>query len=153
MARKQIPKIEELSGDSKKLFDILNREADLPAILVGASFLDTTLSSNLEKKFIESSISQKLLDSNSAALGAFVARADICYVLGIIDKPMYQDLITITEIRNEAAHHHLELSFDTESIADKCSSLSYVSTLKQGKTEEPLEMDEYMTTARAQFML
>lgn len=153
MVKRSIPKIEQLSKEIQELYDVLNEEGDLPVILVGASFLDASLSSILETKFISSSVAGKILDSRGGALGSFSARADVCYLLGLIDKPLYSDLLKIAEIRNEIAHHHLALSFAADSVKKMCEELSYVSTLTAGKTNEPLGMEEYIVGPRNQFFM
>lgn len=109
-------KIEQLSSETQKLFDVLNKDDDLSVIIVGSSFIDTVLTSILEKKFIKSSITNKMLDSKGGALGTFIARADACYILGLIRKPLYKDLIKIAEVRNEVAHYRLALNFESERV-------------------------------------
>jgi DNA-binding MltR family transcriptional regulator len=137
----------------KVLLDVLNNENDLSVILVGTSFLDASLSSILERKFICSKVASKVLDSRKGALGSFAARADICYLLGVIGKALYGDLLKIGEIRNEIAHHHLSLSFNKEILKKKCNELSYVQSLKQGNSNELLGLSQYMVSARNQFVL
>lgn len=146
MGKRIIPQIEELSLESQKLFDALNNESDLSVILLGGSFLDASLSSILERKLIKSSVSKKMLDSRWGALGSFATRADACYVLRLINKVLHDDLLKIAEIRNEIAHYHLALGFDSETVTEKCASLSYVKSLNLG-------LDRYMGGARNQFVL
>jgi|WetSurMetagenome_2_1015567.scaffolds.fasta_scaffold597399_1 DNA-binding MltR family transcriptional regulator len=153
MAARIIPQIEQLSSESHQLLNVLNSSQDLSVILVGTSFLDTCLSSILGRTFIQSSVSKKLLDSRRGVLGTFAVRADTCYVLGLIKKPLYKDLLKIAEIRNEIAHYHLELGFDSETVKKLCGELSYVWSLKQGSTDQPLGLAELMVGARNQFVL
>ncbi|MCG8343664.1 MAG: MltR family transcriptional regulator [Chlorobiales bacterium] len=149
MHKRQLPPIERLSKETQHLFNVLNEEKDLSVILVASSFLDACLGSILKRKLKRSSISEKLLDSS----GVLSARADLSYTLNLISKPLYQDLIKIAEIRNEIAHHHLALSFETESIMSKCSQLSYVSSLKNGNTGDSLDMEQWMIEPRNQFVM
>jgi mannitol operon repressor len=123
MSKKRTPRIEQLSSESKELLDVLNNEQDLSVILIGASFLDTILSSILERKFLQSSVSINLLKAGIGALGSFAARADICYVLKLIEKSLYNDLRKIAQIRNEIAHYHLALNFDAENVNKLCGEL------------------------------
>ena len=134
--------IDQLSKESRHLFDVINNEKDLPVIVVSTSFIDACLGSILSKKFINSSVSEKILDPRGGAIGNYSARADLCYALGLIQKNLYKDLTKISEIRNEIAHYHLTLSFDSESITKLCSELSYLKSLKQGNTDEPLGAQE-----------
>ncbi len=153
MPKRDILPIEHLSGDIQKLLDVLNKEPDLSAILVATSYIDACLGSILERKFIESSISRQLLDGRSGALGTFAARSDICYVLGLIDKSLYKDLIKIAEIRNEVAHHHLALDFNFPSVEKLCGELAYVKSLKDGNSGKPLGLEKHMQGARSQFVM
>ncbi len=153
MSSKVIPQIEQLSKETRGLLDVLNNASDLSVILVGTSFLNASLSSILERKFIKSSVAKNVLDSRRGALGSFVARADACYVLGLINKSLYSDLLKIGEIRNEIAHHHLALNFEAANVQKMCAELSYVGSLTQGAADEPLGLGEYMVGARNQFVL
>lgn len=138
MSKRKILPIEQLSAESQQWFDVLNDESDLAVILVASSFLDACLGSILNRKLIDSSVSKKLLDPRNGALGTYSSRADACYALGLIQKSLYKDLQKIAEIRNEIAHYHLALSFESETIQKMCTQLSYVTSLKNGNSNEPL---------------
>ena len=152
MPKRELPPIERLSKEAQELFDVLNKEQDLAMILVASSFLDACLGSILGRKLKRGSVSEKLLDVRGI-LGTYSSRADMCYALDLIPKPLYQDLITIAEIRNEIAHHHLALSFASQSIESKCAKLSYVASLKNENTDESLGMERWMTGPRNQFVM
>lgn len=143
MSRKAKIPTEQLSEDTKKLIEVLNNEADLSVILIATSFLDSCLKSILENKLIESTVTDKLL-WHTGALGNLSARADLCYVLGLISKKWYRDLCTFGEIRNLVAHDHLQQSFQTPEIASKCMNLSTQSFSFQG---ERLSPRDYFTTS------
>jgi DNA-binding MltR family transcriptional regulator len=153
LAKRRPPPVEQLSSEVQELFDVLNNERDIAVILIGTSFLDACLASILHRKFIESTISDKLLDLGAGALGSIAPRADLCYVLEFIDKPLYQDLCTISQIRNEVAHHHLALSFGAESVQALCTKLRYVASLQDAGTGQPLSLVDWMIDARSQFVL
>ena len=87
-------------------------------MLIAASFLDACLGSILKNKLIDSCVSKELLGSRGI-LGSFSSRTDVCYALGLFHKLLYKDLRKIAEIRNEFAHYHLELSFESEEIEKK----------------------------------
>ncbi|MFM1897357.1 MAG: hypothetical protein RLZZ385_2431 [Pseudomonadota bacterium] len=153
MAKRSIIPIKVLSSESKALYDALNEGNDVTAVLVASGFLDACLGSLLETQLLKSKVSEKLLNSNSGVLGTYVSRADLCYALGVIPKPMYKDLVKIAEIRNEFAHSHMELRFHTERISKLCSELTYVSTLKNGNSEEPLIDEKLVSGPRNKFMI
>jgi DNA-binding MltR family transcriptional regulator len=148
MVKRQLVPLEILSEDSQKFFNFLNASSDLGAILVAASYLDASLAGLLHKFLIESTISDKLL-AVRGPLGTLVARADAAYALGLISKGMYKCLITIAEIRNECAHHHLELTFEDPKIKEHCEGLNYLKVLFNDLG--PLE--QFTKTARARFTL
>jgi DNA-binding MltR family transcriptional regulator len=153
MAKKLIPQIEKLSAESKELFGVLNEGEDLSVILVATSFLDLSLASILKRRLLDNSATVRLLDSRTGALGSFVMRADACYALGLLEKPIYKDLLKIAEIRNMIAHHHLALSFQAEDVAKLCKELGYVSSIKNASNGEPLLSVRFMDTPRNQFVL
>ena len=153
MTKRTIIPVENLSKDVQKLFDVMNSEGDLATILVATSYIDATLGSILKRKLIKSSVSKKLLNTQGGAIGTFSTRADMCYVLELIKKPLYQDLITISKIRNEVAHHHLELDFKNKELESLCNKLSYVTTLKDGNSDNPLIKEEWLDGARNQFTI
>lgn len=130
MPKRELPKIEGLTKDIQQLFGVLNSESDLAAVLVASGYLDACLGALLESFLRESSISSKLLDARSGALGSFAARADTCYCLGLIPKAVYQDLVVVAEIRNEFAHHHLALNFKTETVIAGCEKLKHAASLR-----------------------
>ena len=107
MTKKTILPVENLSDDTQKFFDVLSAESDLAVILIAASYLDAALASILQRFLLPGSTAERLLNARGGALGSFGIRSDICYALGFISKPLYQDLIRIAEMRNICAHHHL----------------------------------------------
>lgn len=115
--------MEKLGEESQQLFDVLNEESDLAAILIGTSFIDACLRLMLEKKLIKSTVTDALL-SHNGRLGSMKARTDMCYVMALISKGTYLDLVTLGQIRNKIAHHHLWQDFGTPEIAELCSTLS-----------------------------
>ena len=114
---------QQLSSDTTKLFAVLNNESDLAVILISSSFIDACLLSLLEKKLLKSNTTDRLL-GNSGILGSLRSRADLCYVLGLLPKQHYNDIVEIAEIRNRVAHHHLNLSFEDVEINTRVSKLS-----------------------------
>ena len=113
---------EQLSEQTAKLYEVLNQEKDLAAILIGTGFVDACLKSLLEAQFLDGSTSENLLQP-SGALGSFRARADLCYVLSLVPKSHHKDLVILGEIRNRVAHHHLDIDFSDAILLDKVGGL------------------------------
>jgi DNA-binding MltR family transcriptional regulator len=151
MTKKHIPQIEQLSTETKELFNVLNDSDDLSVILVASSFLDLSLASILKRRLLDNSATDRLLDSRNGALGSFSARADACYALGLVAKPIYKDLLKIAEIRNMIAHHHLALSFQAKDITKLCKELGYVASIKNDSNGKVLL--SLMNTSRSQFVV
>jgi DNA-binding MltR family transcriptional regulator len=156
MKRWQPLKLEDLSEDTRKVYDILNRESDFACVLIGTSYLAELLASAINVSFIESSVSEKLLDPQRGAVGGFATRADLAYCLGLISKNVYQDLIRVAEIRNMFAHKHLALDFGDSTIRKTCEELQAWRFVLLGEKEEvPAEPSpkQIQMRARNQFKL
>jgi DNA-binding MltR family transcriptional regulator len=152
--RKALP-VEQLTADAQRLFDVLNKEADLPCVVVGAAFLDASLKALLAKKLLKSVTADKLLDE-SGPLGNFAARADLAYCLGLVKKQRYQDLSCVAQIRNQFAHKHLQLDFADPAVRDLCAKLNEWKVILHGEKVEPTSepIPKQLTTiARNQFNL
>jgi DNA-binding MltR family transcriptional regulator len=126
--RKPFP-AETLSEDSQRLLDVLNNEADLPAVLVASSYLDECLASLLHRFFVESKTADSLLSPVSGPIGTYAARADLAYVLGLVNEYAFRDLKTIGTIRNAFAHSHLAVTFADQAVTDLALQLDYLSVL------------------------
>lgn len=144
--------VEQLSEDTKHLMDVLNSQADLACVVVGAAFLDTALKTLLSEKLLKSSVTDKLLDDRGA-LGSFSARADLAYCLGIVRKHHYNDLRLVMEIRNQFAHTHLHLAFDDSTVQEKCDRLNEWKVFFHGEKQEPTPEQLSTRAARNKFTL
>ena len=148
MSRWKPINIEELSDDTKKVFDVFNDESDIACVLIGTSYLSELLANIIEVSFIDTSISGKLLDPQCGVIGQFSVRADLAYCLGLINKSFYQDLRTVAAIRNIFAHKHLTLDFSDETVRNKCGELKAWRIL-QSCEEEDAELSEKQLRVQA----
>ena len=153
MTRRSLVPVEGLSKDGQSVYDVLNDEPDLSAVLVGTSYVDACLGALLEGFFLKGSVASELLDAKGGALGSFKSRSDACYCLGLIDKRMYQDLLVFAEIRNQFTHHHLALNFAIPEVTEQCEKLAYVAGLKDGGSGEQLLNSKLLSTPRNKFVL
>jgi DNA-binding MltR family transcriptional regulator len=100
--------------------------------------------------FIETRISEKILDPQRGAIGGFASRADLAYCLGLIGKNDYQDLIKVAEIRIFFAHKHLALDFGDTTVREGCEGLQAWRVLLLGEEEElPIEITQEQMRVRA----
>jgi hypothetical protein len=121
--RTKIPNVDQLSAESKALYDAINDERELTCVLIASSYLDQCVASLLERFLISGDTTKALLAANGGALGNFSDRTDAAYCLGLIPKGIYQNLRKVAEIRNRFAHSYLSLSFDDPEIINLCHSL------------------------------
>ena len=108
-------------------------ETDRACAVLGAALLDARLESLYERRLRDSR--EELLSSNGP-LGAFSARIRVARALAWISEDVRYDLDQIRSIRNEFAHNFdHELSFATQSIADRCRTLRVAKVLIEANEE------------------
>lgn len=141
-------RVEDLSGESKRIFDVLNEEIDLAVALIGTSFLSACLEKIIFLSFSNrGSTATEILDPNKGCLGSFVNRARLLYCLGHIGKPRFQDLEIIGQIRNRFAHEHLQVTFEDPKVAAFCKRL------KVPDWSSGMKSEEYLQYPRRRFVL
>ena len=102
----------------------LDEETDRGCALMAAAFLDTELSSLLKRRFVDDPRPVADLLRSSGPLGTFSSRIDLAYLLGLIGARVKRDLHLIRKIRNDFAHVHEPLSFESTNIRNRCSELA-----------------------------
>ena len=103
----------------------LTKESDRGCALFAAAFLDKALSDLLYLSLVTDKRIEKDLFEGTAPLSSFSARIKLAFYLGKISKECRADLDTIRSIRNEFAHHAELVSFDSQSVADRCRNLQF----------------------------
>jgi len=66
---------------------------------------------------------KKVFDGNGP-LSTFSSKIDLCYRLGLISKDEYRVMHVVRSIRNQFAHKLGGVAFSSQSIADRCKSIS-----------------------------
>ncbi|WP_157906398.1 MltR family transcriptional regulator [Sorangium cellulosum] len=124
------------------LFNLLTGESDRGTVLVAGEACSELLASMLERLFIEHPDVQELLGGASGVLGTFSARTRVCFALGLISKDERDDLQTIREMRNDAAHFRdgNVFSFAHDRTCDRCRSLRAKSPSYMARVETELGM-------------
>jgi len=111
--------------------EMMAKESDRACALLGAALLDAKLESIFRQSL--KSYEKELLDNFSSPLSTFSARIVLARALNWIDDATYHDLNKVRSIRNEFAHSFdHELSFDNQSISDRCSMLKIVQAYLDG---------------------
>jgi len=104
---------------------VLTTESDRGCALFAAAYLDTSLSNLLYLSFVENQKIENELFEGTAPLSSFSSRIRLAYYLGKISAECRRDLDTIRGIRNDFAHDVRLISFETQSIADRCRNLGF----------------------------
>jgi len=135
----EILDLKNLSEETKRFLEILNSGTDLACVLIGTNFLDVCLHDMLSLSLKKGETTNQILNHNKGFIGSFRNRSDLCYCMDLIDKKIYQDLIKISEIRNEVAHSHILNVFKNENISKKCEDLTYWKILNYESTKRLFE--------------
>jgi DNA-binding MltR family transcriptional regulator len=121
--KKQFLNIPDLSADSRRFIEDLQKETDRGAALIGAAFLDNVLESMLRAYFVDDKkVVNELLNSNNL-LGTLSVKGKLAYCLGLIGRENYRDINVIRKIRNEFAHVDKPVSFNMPEVKDLCQGL------------------------------
>jgi len=103
----------------------LAKESDRGCALFAAAYLDKALADLLKSFLVKhKKLDEEMFGSQSPA-GSFSSRIKLAYYLGKIASSERRDLDTIRSIRNEFAHHVELLSFEDQSIRDRCANLTH----------------------------
>lgn len=103
----------------------LNDETDRGCSLMAAAYLDYELGELLRGYFVDKPQIVKQMLDNNGPLTTFSSRIELSYLLGLIGEQTRRDLNLIRKIRNEFAHTSNPISFETESIRNRCLELHF----------------------------
>jgi len=125
------------------LFPAMDKESDLGLLITGGVVIEHALRYVLESAL--SNTDELRIFDEFHALGSYRARLDMCLALGLIDTTLWNDLKTIGDMRNDAAHlkQGASLSLNNPTFADRISSLHEIDALRQEpellQEDRPLE--------------
>lgn len=111
---------DQMLDDLIKLTGELNEETDRGVALVGMAFLEDALEDLLRAFFVKE---PKGIANGFLGNRAFYSNIELSYCLGLIGPDIRQDLHAIRLIRNEFAHSHKHINFDSTEVNSKCDSL------------------------------
>jgi DNA-binding MltR family transcriptional regulator len=126
MAKITLPQMSDFDDDTEEVNKLLKETSEHASIIVLTAYIDASLAALLQRRLMECTTTEQLLDPGRGALGSFHARASMCYVLGLISKPHYQDLLIIAEMRNYCAHNHKLRGFDDPEVKKLSDKLSFM---------------------------
>jgi hypothetical protein len=108
-------------------------ESDRAAAVLGAALLDERLKKVFYTKLVAK---HESLLGKMSPLGTFSSRINLAFALRWIDQDTECDLNIIRDVRNDFAHHlDHNLSFETQSIADRCKNLCSAAAFIDGFSE------------------
>lgn len=102
----------------------LKRNLTEACALVAAAYLENQISELLEKFFVEQGTKAKdaLFDFNGP-VGTFSSKIKMAYSLGLIPQEIQNALDLIRKLRNDFAHLHEPLDFESQSIRQRVIGL------------------------------
>lgn len=121
----QIKMLNDAIEDFSAFRMALNHESDRGCALFAAAYLDKKLGELLKACMVQHRKMEEELFVGQNPLSSFSSRIKLAYYLGKIAPSERKDLDTIRSIRNEFAHHANLLSFDDQSIRDRCNNLTH----------------------------
>jgi DNA-binding MltR family transcriptional regulator len=114
------------------LVEEMNDQSDRGAAIVGAAWLEESISAALESFLHSHPKSWERLLGGNGPLGTFSAKIDLSRLLGLTTDAIWSDLHILRDIRNQFAHQvahktdQSKLNFKTPHIRDKCLALRCV---------------------------
>lgn len=102
----------------------LGQSGQTAFVVMATTLLEDELQKALTLKMpnLTKAIDKKLFEGNGT-LATLSAKIDLAYVLGIIEKPIHQELHVVRKLRNAFAHPRGEVHFRVTAIRDLLSSL------------------------------
>ena len=130
---KSIPSItESLASEAFKFRATLDVESDRGCALMAGAYIDDRLKRLISESFVHDKDIHREFFNFSGPLGGFSARITYAFLSGKLSKAEYRDLNLIRKIRNDFGHTADLITFDTPSIAQRCTELYHVSNLPLG---------------------
>ena len=125
------------------------RETDRAAAVLAAAFLDDQLGRLLKASLVSDHEYVEALFHRNGPAASFSSRISLAYAIGLIGLDEAKDLHRVRDIRNAFAHQLHGLSFDVDSIAQKCDHFSIVELFFATSDSRR----EWVTTPRGRFNL
>jgi len=108
-----------------KLTNEFQGESDRAAAVLAAAYLDHLLGELIAAAMPArpEEVEELLYQKGNGPLGTFSARIDTSYCLGLLSKDESRDLHLTRKIRNDFAHKLVDMSFESQEIANRCREL------------------------------
>jgi hypothetical protein len=113
------------------------------ATIVAASFVEDHLERCIKSRLVQDEKLAKHVFGSNGALRTFSAKINLGYFMGLYSRSAWRELDTIRDIRNDFAHE-LHISFDIDSVKDRCSNLLLWEQIKLSVSKA----DDYSTSKK-----
>jgi DNA-binding MltR family transcriptional regulator len=131
-----------------RIMDELEAQTDRGMAIIGAAYLEERLTEAIRSRFVSENEQADELLSYKGPLGTFGAKIDAAYAFGLIGEVTRRDLHLIRYIRNDFAHTVEPVSFNTDSIANRCREIQISATILMfGAKDFPSEPRDMYGTA------
>lgn len=110
----------------KKLQQALIDESDTAVAILSAANIDFYMRNLLKCVLRNGNTQNNILHSTKGRLGEFQIKADLLYLLKLIDKVTYKDITTVGNIRNIYGHSDSTLTFDHDRISHLVKTFEYM---------------------------
>lgn len=124
--------------DWNDMVGAFHNESDRGAAVLVGGFVENYLGLYLQSFVVDAKVGDELFGA-LGPLSSFSQRIALARAYGYISKTQYEDLTLIRKIRNYFAHHPLEASFASPSVAQLAARLSEVGTANESEPKSESE--------------
>lgn len=119
-----VPGTKERTKVLFRIGDELKKESDRGCALVAAAYLENEINELLDRFFVKQGARARaaLFDFNGP-VGTFSSKIKMSAALGLIPEEIYSSLDIIRKMRNEFAHLHEPLDFESSNIKQRVQNL------------------------------
>lgn len=101
----------------------IERQGDRGAAIMAGSYLEDYFGSAIRAIMVDDKKSINQMFERMGPLATFSAEIEMAYLLKIVEKGDARTMHIIREIRNDFAHDLRPITFDDQSVRDRCKSL------------------------------
>lgn len=138
--------------DMKEFFD---NSPDRGLAIALPAILENRVTTMLKLAMRRDEKTEKELFRSSGALANFGVKAQLAYMLGLLDKETYRDLDLLVKIRNDFAHNVGTKRFDQETISRRIESMhiyKILVSLRDGRPFDPKRDEPFTEKVKAQIL-
>jgi DNA-binding MltR family transcriptional regulator len=106
--------------------------SDRGAALAVVAYLDHALGLALKSRLVDDKGVVDPMFAPDGMLGGYGARLRMAYLIGLLTKDTYRDLVRLGDIRNDFAHKPELLDFSRKMIKGKCASIGMLLSIRRG---------------------